>query len=635
MGDPRPDPILIPPVLTDEELPPVATDYATAASYLQRVADACSLLLQQRRLIKNSPAFAASAAQHALTIVLPMPNADPRFCFWRKEPMRRETQLNLLFLLRRLCRIYSAATACVQQSRGLIAIRSTAFAAAACVADAICRVIAVDDPSAFALHYSGLCEGPTEPFAIEAGAFDTLGSNLPIYDPNICSLRYQCLDYLRGLSLKMDGTPRLSIFNFDTSLAPLEGDTVLIDQLSIQLALQRPHPPTELAMKNHTAGLIGGKNGSLMEVLPEFGYFRDIIFHFKHAVSGKDQTPEVADTHTWVPSDATLHWDVRRNEENKEDPVRMYHVTAFASHPQLFVERIALQEKKSKKNGFLSFLALFSGKSRIERSRLSSADATTVVNSCGEKFLGKRYVAASYARKSIFVSLDLLTFAIRLFCFIQIQARLGGDGRRCVALGDKGTSHLWQYLDTLRCGTFHSVLDGSLHSDPFDLGFFRQWRPHALVGVEDQVLAIDCGRGIVRAWSVETCRFHRLYHRGSCRGYRATRESSGYPSWDALQRNCQITRCSHKLCHQNVGASAGHGCGPVHEKVVVGSAHSLCDSSCCPSRRLPQVCAKEVHSRAAAPARFGIAGQYQSGCGVEEASGDAGCPSHTDFGVLD
>jgi hypothetical protein len=62
MGEQRPDPIVIPAVLTDEHLPPVAKDYYIASSYLQRVADACSLLLQQRRLIKNSPALAASAA---------------------------------------------------------------------------------------------------------------------------------------------------------------------------------------------------------------------------------------------------------------------------------------------------------------------------------------------------------------------------------------------------------------------------------------------------------------------------------------------------------------------------------------------------------------------------------------------
>ena len=388
MGDPRQDPILIPAVLTDEGLPPVAVDYATASSSLQRIADACSLLLQQRRLVKNSPAFAASAAQYCLTHILPLPNSDPKFCFWRKSEMRRETQVNLLFLIRRIVRIYTAATACVQQSRGLVAIRSTALAAGACVADAICRVKAVDDPSAFCLHYSGLCEGPTEPFGLEAGSYDSLGSNLPIYDPVLCALRFRCLDYMRGLTLKDDGSKRNTVFNFDKSMTAMDGDLVLINQLSIQLAFRRPHPPTEEAMANHATMLISGKNGSMLEVLPDFEYFRDIVFHFRHAVSGKAQTaPDIPDTHTWLPSDATLHFDVKRIA--KDNPVLEYSVKAFHGHQQEYVEVVAQEATiKTKQKGFLS---LFSSKEREVRARLSSADPNTVINSCGEKFLSKRY----------------------------------------------------------------------------------------------------------------------------------------------------------------------------------------------------------------------------------------------------
>lgn len=389
MGEPRQDPILIPAVLTDEELPHTATDFITASSSLQRVADACSLLLQQRRLIKNAPAFAASAAQYAVTSMLPMPHSDPKYCFWRKSPMRRETQLNLLFLIRRICRIYSASTACVQQSRGLVAIRSITLACAACIADAICRVKAVDDPSAFALHYSGLCEGPTQPFAIEAGSFDTLGSNLPIYDPNLCSLRFRCLDYLREMTFNERGIKRNTIFNFDNSMTPMDGDIVLVTQLSIQLALVRPYPPTDEAQTNHAASLISGRNGSILEVLPEFGYFRDIVFHFKHAVSGKAQTVEnVPDSKTWLPSHATLHWDAKSREKDKDDPRLFYRVRAFEDHPQDFVEIVA--QEPTFETQFKGFLSLFSSKQRAVRARLSSADPTTVVNSCGDKFLNKK-----------------------------------------------------------------------------------------------------------------------------------------------------------------------------------------------------------------------------------------------------
>ena len=300
--------------------------------------------------------------------------------------MRRETQLNIMFLIRRMCRIYSAATACVQQSRGLVAIRSITFACAACVADAICRVKACDDPSTFALHYSGQCEGPTEPFAIEAGSFDTLGSNLPIYDPNLCSLRFRCLDYLRDMTLKMNGMKRNTIFNFDNSLTPMEGDLVLINQLSIQLALVRPYPPTDEAMINHSANVISGRNGSIIEVLPEFEYFRDIVFHFKHAVSGNAQTADVPETKTWLPSDATLHWKLKKKD--KEDPRLYFDVYAFEDHAQDFVELIA--QAPTHENEFKGFMALFKSKEKAVRARLSSADATTVVNSCGDKFLNKR-----------------------------------------------------------------------------------------------------------------------------------------------------------------------------------------------------------------------------------------------------
>jgi hypothetical protein len=68
----------------------------------------------QQRLQPLPPNMLSPPFSHA--------HLDPKFCFWRKMDMRRETQVNLMFLIRRICRIYSAATACVQQSRGLVAI---------------------------------------------------------------------------------------------------------------------------------------------------------------------------------------------------------------------------------------------------------------------------------------------------------------------------------------------------------------------------------------------------------------------------------------------------------------------------------------------------------------------------------
>jgi hypothetical protein len=140
-------------------------------------------------------------------------------------------------------------------------------------------------------------------------------------------------------------------------------------------------------MMNHAANLISGRNGSIIEVLPEFEYFRDIVFHFKHAVSGKSAVPESAtETKTWLPSDATLHWKVKKRD--KEDPRLYYHVAAFQDHTQDFVERVAIEP--TNETAFKGFMSLFASKSKAERFRLSSADPSTVVNSCGDKFLSKR-----------------------------------------------------------------------------------------------------------------------------------------------------------------------------------------------------------------------------------------------------
>ena len=60
-------------------------------------------------------------------------------CFWHNTPMRRETQVNLLGLIQRVCRIYQASTVTVMSNRGLIAARSTTFGCAVCIADSISR----------------------------------------------------------------------------------------------------------------------------------------------------------------------------------------------------------------------------------------------------------------------------------------------------------------------------------------------------------------------------------------------------------------------------------------------------------------------------------------------------------------
>jgi hypothetical protein len=90
------------------------------------------------------------------------------------------------------------------------------------------------------------------------------------------------------------------------------------------------------------------------------------------------------DGYIWLPPDATLHWAVKPvSEENK---TLQYHVTAFRGHLQEFVDPSVVSKDEGSKNAFSSFLSLFS-KSKVARSKLSCADPTNIVNSCGEKFI--------------------------------------------------------------------------------------------------------------------------------------------------------------------------------------------------------------------------------------------------------
>ena len=71
-------------------------------------------------------------------------------------------------------------------------------------------------------------------------------------------------------------------------------------------------------------------------------------------------------------------------------------------HPQDFVEFVAQAPKFE--NKYKGFLSLFKSKQKAVRARLSSADPTTVVNSCGDKFISsKRYVQTAKRMYSVFI----------------------------------------------------------------------------------------------------------------------------------------------------------------------------------------------------------------------------------------
>ena len=207
--------------------------------------------------------------------------------------------------------------------------------------------------------------GPTFAFGVSAGTFETLGSQLPTYDPRFAALRSQCLDYFHSITHKVGGSKRC-IFNFDEGLTPSVGDIAFTSQMCIKLALSIPD-------SDQTALLLSGQDGSLLELLPELGCFRDIMFYFKHSVSGTSPCKEAK---PWLPAHATLHWGTASSSDDKKKdaPLNMQ-ALAFSSTPQLFIQ------PETSSNPFSSFVKLFT-KGKVERNKLSSADPTNVVASC-------------------------------------------------------------------------------------------------------------------------------------------------------------------------------------------------------------------------------------------------------------
>jgi len=86
--------------------------------------------------------------------------------------------------------------------------------------------------------------------------------------------------------------------------------------MSIRLALS--FPQSALNQTIATAQILSGADGSLLELVPELASFRDIVFYFKHSVSGTSPCnldPKTATLHTtnFLPAHATLHWGVGKS----------------------------------------------------------------------------------------------------------------------------------------------------------------------------------------------------------------------------------------------------------------------------------------------------------------------------------
>lgn len=303
----------------------VGDDPADACVVMRRADDVCVALENQRDRVSHTAArrFAVVSSLFLRQLPCPRPPDVPAAsCFWR-QGMRRDTQLDILALLRRLALHIAVSAAALTPTRELDGERALALAAIAAVADAVCRAAAVDEPSTLSLFYSGegRFAGDTQkPFGFALRLADTSRSLLP--EPALVAARSALLDYFRTIKRLVPGRNRL--FQWGDSaksagpatssgkppwVATSLGDARLLDRLCVALAYDvQPHGA------NLAAYLTGDKPG-LIDHLPELGYLRDIVALAKlFASAPSDNSPDNAPSVT----DAGLKWRLAGAEGGDE-----------------------------------------------------------------------------------------------------------------------------------------------------------------------------------------------------------------------------------------------------------------------------------------------------------------------------
>ena len=133
--------------------------FADVCQALRHCAHLCTKLAYQRHIVKNTFCLRVALVRHLFSNVIPMPLPahHPKRatqCFWHSQPMRYETQADLLRLLNVVGQHFAAASLSLRLNRSFDAVRILIMASLVTVSDAILRVKASDIPSQLSLHYA-------------------------------------------------------------------------------------------------------------------------------------------------------------------------------------------------------------------------------------------------------------------------------------------------------------------------------------------------------------------------------------------------------------------------------------------------------------------------------------------------
>ena len=362
-GESPPPPILRPIEMT--LVPDRVTDFLSMTKAMRHCLNLCVLLSNQRELIRNSYTLRICLIQHLFVRVIPLPlpithPERPSKCFWDAQLMRYETQADIMHLLNLLCRHFATASLSVKMTRSGDAVRMLVFACMATICDATMRKTACDIPSHSTLHYSGSAKGPVKPFGFDIGTFAEESEYLKFVSAETTAARTQVLDYFH--QMKKVVPKENFIFRFNESSDVSISDKRYIDQLCLQMGYTRN-------MEKH---YITGVQRALLDLYPEVGFFRDLIFMFKLVmVPTSDQLPELKQ---WTPEEAALTWGF---DEDR------YIVKGFGKTLDCIQAPVPVEQEQVKQvaanRGFFNRVLKYIGLKKLPRSTPSQANPSILL----------------------------------------------------------------------------------------------------------------------------------------------------------------------------------------------------------------------------------------------------------------
>ena len=256
-------------------VPESVNNFNETAIAMRHTLHLCVLLANQRKLIRNSYTLRLCLINHLFTRVIPLPlpvtsqDRDKK-CFWNAQPIRFETQSDILKLLNMLCRHFATCSLSVKMTRSGDAIRILTFSCMATICDAVLRKIATDTPSLTSLHYAGKGAGPGLPFGFQLCNFAEESEYLKFISPELQAARTQVLDYF--YELKSIVSDDHMLFTFETGKNQFnKADNKFINQIAIQMGFE----------KDVVNLYMSGSDPILIDHYPELCYFRDLLFMMK------------------------------------------------------------------------------------------------------------------------------------------------------------------------------------------------------------------------------------------------------------------------------------------------------------------------------------------------------------------